>query len=126
MKRKLPIKLCDPIIIVLALALAGYSAYSVYIVPQDTTRVLIEGPGRKWVYPLDTELSLAIQGPLGSTIVRIHDNQAWVESSPCENQICVFAGRLYRRWDFASCLPNQVLLVIEGYDSLRELDAKSR
>ena len=123
MKRKLPIKLCDPIIIALALAMTWFSFYSIYMVPQNTTRVLIEGPGRSWVYPLDSELTLAVSGPLGNTIVRIHDEQAWVESSPCDNQICVAAGRLFRRRDFASCLPNNVLVVIEGYDGPGTLDA---
>ena len=125
MQGKLPIKLCDPIIIALALALTGFSFYSIYLVPQNTTRVLIEGQGRSWVYPLDTELSLPVPGPLGNTIVRIHDEQAWVESSPCDNQICVAAGRLHRRWVFASCIPNNVLVVIEGYDVSGTLDARS-
>ena len=123
MKGKLPVKICDPIIITLALILTGFSFYSIYLVPQDTTRVLIEAQGRRWVYPLDAEVTLAVSGPLGNTIVKIHDEQAWVESSPCDNQICVAAGRLFRSWDFASCLPNNVLLVIEGYDGARTLDS---
>ena len=126
MKGKLPIKFFDVIIFMLALGLTGFSTYSIYIQPQSTAQVLIEGQDRRWVYPLDAEETVAVAGPLGDTIVRIHDNQAWVESSPCDNQICVAAGILQKQWDFAACLPNNVLVMIEGYDEPRGIDGTAR
>ena len=116
-KEKLPTKPFDFVIISLAFLLTGFSAYSVYIVPRDTTQVLIQGAKHNWVFPLDAEETIPVSGPLGNTIVRIHDNQTWVESSPCDNQVCVAAGRLTRTWHFAACLPNNVLLMIEGTSS---------
>jgi len=110
------IKFWDIVIIILALALTSFSAYSIYLKPRNVTRVLIEGHGRKWVFPLDAEETVAVPGPLGNTIVRIHGSRAWVESSPCDNQICVTAGYLQRRGEFAACLPNIVLVMIEGHD----------
>ena len=126
MKAKLPLKICDPIIIALALSITGFSAYAIYAVPQDTVRVLIEGRGRSWTYPLGAVETITVGGPLGSTIVRIQDNQAWVESSPCDNQVCVTAGRLSRNMDFAACLPNQVLVIVEGTGNINEVDTTSR
>ena len=124
MKGKLPIKLFDFVVIALSLGLTAFSAYSVYLRPQNTTRVTIEGSNgqQRWIYPLDAEVTLPVPGPLGNTVVRIHNNQAWVESSPCDNKICVAAGYLRRNLDFAACLPNNVFVMIEGQDDARRLD----
>ena len=88
-------------------------------------RVIIEGSGRRWVYPLDAEVTLSVPGPLGNTVIRIHGNQTWVESSPCDNQICVAAGKLYRNFDFAACLPNSVMMIVEG-DLPSDVDGAAR
>ena len=126
MKGKLPVKPWDTVIIIIALAMIGFFAYSIYVQPRDTIQVLIEGSGRRWVFPLNADETIKVPGPLGNTIVRIHGHHAWVESSPCDNQICVAAGRLSGRGTFAACLPNFVLVIIEGYDELRKLDGTAR
>ena len=127
MKVKLSlIKFCDLAAIALALALTGFSAYVAYLQPSNTTNVLIEGAGRRWIFPLSAEETIEAPGPLGKTVVRIHDNHAWVESSPCDNQVCVAAGYLYGRGEFAACLPNYVLVLIEGYDEPGKPDGASK
>ena len=73
---------------------------------------------------MGAEETIYVRGPLGNTVIRIHDNQAWVESSPCDNQVCVAAGILHGNWGFAACLPNNVLLMIRGRDD-RKLDSRT-
>jgi hypothetical protein len=114
MKGKMPVKALDFAVIALALGLTGFSAFSVYARPRNTVQVLIQGPTQKWVFPLDAEETVTVKGVLGDTVVRIHQNQAWVESSPCDNQVCVAAGHQTRNGDWAACLPNNVFLMIEG------------
>jgi hypothetical protein len=114
MKGKPPLKFCDVVMIVFAIVLAGVSAFFVYARPRNTTQVIIAGSDREWVFPLDAEETVAVPGPLGKTIVRIHDHQAWVESSPCDNQVCVAAGHLDGNGQWAACLPNNVMVRIEG------------
>ena len=116
MKWKPPVKIPDLVIIFLALALTGLSAFTAYIKPQKTIQVLIQGQGRKWIFPLDAVETVHIPGPLGLTTVKIHENMAWVESSPCQNQTCVASGRIRHRGAWAACLPNNVFLMIEGSD----------
>ena len=89
MKGKLPIKIPDIVIILLALGLTGFSAFASYLSPRITTQVLIQGRDQLWLFPLDAEETVVVRGPLGDTVIRIHANQAWVESSPCDNQTCV-------------------------------------
>jgi len=126
MKRKLPIKIPDMVIILLAVGLCGFSAFTVYAKPRSTTQVYIEGQAQQWVFPLDAEETINVKGPLGITVVRIHGNEAWVESSPCENKVCVGAGHLHRNFEFAACLPNNVLVMIEGNDDNEGIDSTSR
>jgi len=125
-KGKIPVKLWDVVIFFLALSLTGFSVFSAYIKPQNISQVLIEGKNQRWIFPLDADETVNVQGPLGTTVIRIHENQAWVESSPCENKICIGAGHLHNNGEFAACLPNNVLIVIEGNDVSGEIDAYSR
>ena len=125
MKARPLLKFWDLAIIALALFFTSISAYSIYLKPGNTTRVLIESHGGRWVFPIDTEETIEVPGPLGNTIVRIHGSQAWVESSPCDNQICVAAGRLHRHGEFAACLPNIVFVTIEGNNDLKRPDTVS-
>ena len=76
--------------------------------------MLIRGHGGEWLFPIDADEIIAVSGPLGDTIVRIGDNRARVESSPCDNQTCVASGLLTRQGQWAACLPNNVLLMIQG------------
>ena len=130
MKGKLPVKIpgtptetrqcrgspLDLVIILLALGLIGFSAFEAYLKPQNAEQVLIQGAYETWVFPLDAEETVQVRGPLGLTVVKIHENQAWVESSPCSNQTCVASGHVRYRGAWVACLPNSVFLLIEGSD----------
>jgi len=104
----------DIFIILLAVGLTLFSAYSAYVKPQGTAQVLIRGQGSEWAFPAGAEETVIVPGPLGDTVVRIHGNRAWVESSPCENQTCVASGSVARHGEWAACLPNNVFLLIRG------------
>ena len=125
-KRKIPVKLWDMAIILIAVCLTGFSIFSIYIKPQNSSQILIKGPNQEWIFPIDAEETVSVQGPLGITVVRIHEKQAWVESSPCDNKVCIGAGHLRYNGEFAACLPNNVLIAIEGNNDPDELDGVSQ
>lgn len=75
----------------------------------------------EFVYPLNKNAELEFKGNIGITHVVIRDGQAWVTESACENKNCIFMGKLSRSGDFAACLPNGVILTVEGLDE--EFDA---
>jgi len=120
---KLPIKAPDILIIFLAAGLTISSAYFVYLKPQNSQHVLIKGQGSEWIFPLNADETVVVQGPLGDTVVRINDGNVWIESSPCQNQTCVSAGILRRHGNWAVCLPNNVFVMIEGADEKSDVDA---
>jgi len=120
--KKPPVKFPDILIIVIFAALVFLSAYSAYMKPHGNAQVLIRGDGREWVFPLGVEESISIPGPLGNTVIQISNNKTWIDYSPCENQNCVTAGLLSQESQWAACLPNMVLLMIQG-DGGEDIDA---
>lgn len=120
MKAKLPIKIPDIVVILLSLGLTAASVFGAYVKPKNTTQVLIEGQSQRWIFPIDAEETVTVKGPLGDTVVRIHENEVWVESSPCDNQTCVAMGHVHARGSWVACLPNNVFFMIEGSDDIRK------
>jgi hypothetical protein len=117
---KVRLKFSDIIIILAALSLTVFSAYSAYM-KTGTARVVIQAQGLpraqsvlEWRFPMDASETVIVSGPLGDTVIKIQDKSAWVETSPCGNLTCVSAGKISRRGQWAACLPNKVLLIIEG------------
>jgi len=108
------IKFPDIIIIILVTGITLFSGYSVYMKPDEKTQVLIRGQGSEWFFPIDADEVITVSGPLGDTMVSIAENRVWVKSSPCDNQTCAAAGYLTRKGQWTACLPNNVLVVIQG------------
>jgi hypothetical protein len=118
----------DYLAIVLAVTVTTLSALSVYggaFGGGKDARVIVEGDGRTWVYPLDAEETIRVHGPIGETVVQIHDGEARVIESPCENQICVAAGEIHTPSQWVACLPNAVFVRIEGKAHAEAPDAST-
>lgn len=83
--------------------------------------LVVKTPEGRFLYPLNRNAELDFEGIIGHTKVTIKDGQAWVTDSACDNKNCIFMGKLSRPGDFAACLPNAVILTVEGPDE--EFDA---
>jgi hypothetical protein len=114
---KQSLKPLDVVILLAAATLTGLCAFKVYAQGDAAAQVLIQCNGKKWIYPLNAEETVSVKGPLGSTVIRIHNKAAWIQSSPCPNQLCVQAGRIKKSGDWVACLPNKVFMVIEGTEN---------
>lgn len=64
----------------------------------------------------------SVAGPLGATVVAIHERRARIIADPGRQQICVRQGWLEHAGDTALCLPNRITIELVGaaprYDSL--------
>lgn len=115
MKGMLFVKPADIAVFLAALALTIFSAWELYANPKGAPQIRIRGSGGEWIFPLDAEETVRVTGPLGTTVIQIHDRAARVESSPCANQSCVAAGPVNRHGSWTACLPNNVFLMVENY-----------
>jgi hypothetical protein len=120
------LKVFDFIAVAAAAAVTVVSAVSVYAGGSAELRLVVEGGGRIWHFPLDAEETVHVHGAIGDTVVRVSRGDAWIESSPCENQICVASGHIHRAGDWVACLPNVVFIRIEGIPTDDAPDATSR
>ena len=124
MERKL-LKPLDIPVIALAIALTLTLGGLVYSRGSSASQVIIRGPDKTWIYPLDAEAEVKVDGPIGVTVVQIHGGQAAIVSSPCAGQTCVAAGAIHKNGQWAACLPNKVSILVEGSAGGDSIDASS-
>lgn len=77
--------------------------------------VIIEQDGRVvFVAPLGEDVQADIEGPLGSTQVRIAGGAVCVTGATCPERICMALGSIQHAGDVLACLPNRVLIRVVG------------
>lgn len=106
----------DIVIMVISVAVAAASAWAVYRKPIDTTNLIVNAPDGQYMYDLSKPQTVEIRGNIGVSVLEITDGTARFVTSPCDNKTCVAHGFLSGGYDFAACLPNGVMIMIEGTD----------
>lgn len=93
-----------------AVAWSGADAYG-----SGSRPVLTVSDGsREWLYPLEADRDVPVPGPLGTTVVELRGGSARFLSSPCPNQTCVHAAAISSPGQWSACLPNKVLIRVDG------------
>ncbi len=87
--------------------------------------VIYRGDQVTYLGPLDQERFLEVQGPLGITRVEIAAGKVRVLDSPCPAKICIQMGDAELSGDLLACVPNRVVIRIEGKEA-RGYDLLSR
>lgn len=75
--------------------------------------VSIHADGGQWLYPLDQDRTVGVEGPLGVTTIQIKDGSARIISSPCPTGSCM-RMEASRSPETLVCLPNRVSVSITG------------
>ncbi|MGC9311763.1 MAG: NusG domain II-containing protein [Sediminispirochaetaceae bacterium] len=116
-------KLFDYIIIFLSISFTVAAGLYVYTGDGGPLRVRIRSAETVYVFPLDEDREVAVEGPLGTTYIHIHDGHAAVVESPCPNKLCIQAGELDENGEWSACMPNKVFVQIEGGQDTSGVDA---
>ena len=83
-------------------------------------RVCSEGePAER--YPLREDREIRIQSANGENVLRIKDGQAFISYADCPDQYCVEHKPIGKSKESIVCLPNQLVITIEGGEAW-ELD----
>lgn len=108
------IKFADGVIA--AAALLIFAVFFILSMQTSTGKaeVFISGADGDFLYSLDDNEVIEVHGPIGVTIVEIHNREVRVLDSPCPDKLCVYSGVLtkLRRW--TACAPNGVTVVLRG------------
>ena len=84
--------------------------------------VMIDGveTGR---YPLSKNGTFALNG--GTNTLVIENGEAWVSEASCPDKVCMGMGKIHRNMEFIACLPNRVIIVIEGGEEQALVDGRT-
>ncbi|WP_020678198.1 NusG domain II-containing protein [Geopsychrobacter electrodiphilus] len=82
--------------------------------PPGEQVIVYTGEKIAFVGPLNQNRQLEFQGPLGKTEIEIKGGQVRVLASPCPRKICIGMGEVHRSGDLLACVPNRVVVRIEG------------
>lgn len=88
-------------------------ALFIYSADNSTLYLLVRTPKGDWIYPMNTDISFAVEGETGPVSIRIEKNEAFVVGSTCSNKTCIAAPKLKKHGDWNACLPNKVFLSVE-------------
>lgn len=101
------------ILLMLLIALGSYFAFSANKEEGACAVVLIGGEeaGR---YPLTKNGTFPLNG--GTNTLVIEDGYAYLSEATCPDKICVQMGKIHLNGQLIVCLPNEVIVTVEGGD----------
>lgn len=118
------LKFADYLAVAINIALIAVFSFHIYSQDFHSRMVRIESEGKSWVYPINEDRTLHIEGQIGETHVEIEDGMVRISDSPCSDKVCVYRGWMSEPGEWAACLPNGVLVTIEG-NAYETIDAFS-
>ncbi len=120
MQKKIKLKVLDYVIIFVAIAVVVFSLLNTLEQNTKGAQLIATSPQAEWIYDLNKDDTIAIEGPLGFSVITIQNGTAFFHSSPCDNQICVMSHPISNNANFTACLPNQIFIRIEGENTVTQ------
>ena len=100
------------VIFVLVLLLVSSSLFFLTTGREEGESVRVEVDGMEVArYPLNVDGRYSLNG--GSNILVIEDGKAYLEDADCPDKLCVRQGRIYRKGETITCLPNKLIVTVE-------------
>ena len=108
------------IILIAAMVLISLLCVAVFAIKSQTgSRVLIYVDGRlKCEYELSDDIAVELEGyEGGSNRLVISEGEAFISDASCPDKLCIHQGRISKEGEELVCLPNRVIVKIEGKDA---------
>lgn len=113
-------------VLILALAALALAAWPLVASAEPVgRRVVVGGPLGETALPLGEDVSLEVAGRVGVLTVVVRDGQVAVAKAECPDHVCVKTGPVASGGSVIACVPNGVIVLVEGGDS-NGLDARIR
>jgi hypothetical protein len=101
--------------IVLILLLGAVVSMLLLAKDSQGKRVVVEQDGRVvFTAPLNIDRIVPLKGPIGETVLSIRNGRARIISSDCPLKICMGMGEVEHAGELLACVPNHLLVHIEG------------
>ncbi len=106
--------LLDRVIVLVLFAAALAGAAWAAVAPGGERLVAESGGKIVFTAPLGADLTFTLPGPLGETVVALRGGVARILDSPCTHKVCIGMGGVSRAGEITACVPNRLLLRVEG------------
>jgi len=60
------------------------------------------------------DTTVEVEGPLGITRITVEKKHVWISQASCPRKICMRQGKISKPGESLVCLPNQIVVSIEG------------
>ena len=77
-------------------------------------KAVIKVKNTEYIFPLNQPKELELEGELDKAHLVIHDGCIQFVESPCRDKICIHMGKARKDGDFLACLPNRIIVTVEG------------
>jgi hypothetical protein len=114
------------ILLVIVFIAAALSFIPVFYTSQPARVVVYKDNNVYAEYQLKTDREFNVKGYEGNMNVRIINNQVYIQSSTCKEQICVKTGKIGRSYQQLICAPNHILIEIHTNKVDKTIDAITR
>ena len=117
MKNKAGFRPGDILVILLCLALVVLSFVFIKAHGGGKKTLVIIGMGKEYSYSMDHDGTYEVQGRLGTSVIEVSDGKVRFVESPCPTKSCVQHAPISSVGEWSACLPNEILVRIEGNES---------
>lgn len=105
-------------VLVIAFALIGYMQIKSKMAAKNSkslkAEISVKGKVYKEVVLSKEKQDFTIETELGKNVIKIHDSGIEVTDSNCRDHICEKTGFISKPGEVIVCLPNKVIIKIEG------------
>lgn len=114
MERKLITKFDIFLISFIVLLTVGYFVFRSFSDNRAFAEIYFDGEIVDTVNLAEKEEKKIVTGESSSVVIVAKDGKIYFEQSPCPDKVCIKSGKLSKNGDFASCLPEKVVIKISG------------
>lgn len=114
MKYRLHLKPLDFFFFALSIAACIAALFFIRQKNSGTPLLVVDSPSGEYVYPIDKNDELKVEGQIGISIIEIKNGKVWFADSPCPNKTCVQCRPISADGEWIACMPNQVFIRIES------------
>lgn len=116
----------DWVILLTLILLSTLSLYTLYNMRRRANYVWISAGGKTLgFYPLSQERVIKAKGPIGTTVIRIHNGEAYITKAPCPHKFCQKMGPIPSHGNIMVCIPNRIIVEVKKKKG-RKTDAITR
>ena len=99
--------------LLLLLTVASFFIFRVSLKKGSQVTILVNNK-EQYRFSLSDDRDALIEGAIGVTHIRIRESSLWVTEAPCPHKDCMRMGRISQTGEIIVCIPNKVMIVVEG------------